>query len=557
MPHWFENAKIAIVASSIGQRVEFLKLNGLFRDLGEPALVQIAGRFIDYKLDKGSLLYLKGERAANFYLVLSGYLQSQEKDEKEHSFESNYEPGDAFGSRALLDPKLGEASIKALEETQLLYMPRADFEWMLRYFSKVTRRLLHVSDGRRLKSEVEFEWLGEDETVFFVARKHLAYLWLRLSRSLVLAILAMLAFYFAIGAAAGSQFNWIASGGLLILGAIGWGIWEVLDWRNDYYILTNQRVVWLEQVLLRSSSRTEAPLANIQSVNTHTSFLGRLLGFGDLLVRTYTGSVVMPSVADPEHTKQLIEDYVARQRKESRDSKHDAIRQAVRESLGHPPLNGHVETGQRSLKLVDNTERWQLFKTRTVSGDIITYHKHWFTLASGMLLPTAFLLAVFFGLRGIYGGLPDSGFGWLLAFVFLSIPIAVMIYRVVDWQNDIYLITPDTLMDKERKPLGSEVTKSASLANVLSLENHKVGIIGLLLNFGVVRANVGDATLDFDDVHNPAQVQQDIFARMEALKVKQEKAKADDERTRMTEWLRVYEEERGRSGPPPAQDTKR
>jgi hypothetical protein len=122
----------------------------------------------------------------------------------------------------------------------------------------------------------------------------------------------------------------------------------------------------------------------------------------------------------------------------------------------------------------------------------------------------------------------------------------VVIYRILDWQNDIYILTPESLIDTEKKPLGSEVTKSAPLANVLSLENHKVGILGLLFNFGVVRINVGDTALDFENVANPVQVQQDIFARMEALKVKHEQGQVDEERRRMTEWLKVYEQERGR-----------
>ena len=101
-------------------------------------------------------------------------------------------------------------------------------------------------------------------------------------------------------------------------------------------------------------------------------------------------------------------------------------------------------------------------------------------------------------------------------------------------------------MDTEKKPLGSEVTKSTSLSNVLSLENHKLGLLGILLNFGVVRINVGDTQLEFRDVHDPAQVQQDIFLRMQALKQRAEDAKEEEDRDRMTEWLRVFNEERER-----------
>jgi len=160
----------------------------------------------------------------------------------------------------------------------------------------------------------------------------------------------------------------------------------------------------------------------------------------------------------------------------------------------------------------------------------------------GVLPPSLFGAAAFLAVQAFGLG---AGF-YLLG---LGIPLSIFVYRLLDWQNDIYRVTPDSLMDSEKKPLGSEVTKSASLANVLSLENHRVGILGLLLNFGVVRINVGDSSLDFVDVHDPARIQQDIFLRMEALKLKQQESQADEERRRLAEWMKIYEEERGGARP--------
>jgi hypothetical protein len=278
------------------------------------------------------------------------------------------------------------------------------------------------------------------------------------------------------------------------------------------------------------------------------------MGFGDVIVRTYTGTVKMPSVGSPMQIKYMIEDYASRFKKEDRRAKHESIRQAVRESLGLEVASSPPPV-QRPTQLVDN-EGFSLFKTRTIEGDFITYHKHWFTLVSSLFLPTVIFIAALIALPRIFNGLPASGFGWLVASIALLGPILVGLYLVLDWLNDIYILTPDSLIDIEKKPLGSEITKSAPLANVLSLENHKVGIFGLLLDFGVVRINVGDTALDFASVANPVQVQQDIFARMEALKVKQERGQIEDEKRRMTEWLQVYEQERGRRDQAQAADNQ-
>ncbi len=524
----------------------------LFRGLVDEQLEVIAARLHHHSLPANQLLYGGGERAENFYILVDGRLLNQELRAGQRVGEYLLEPGDPFGAEALLAGTDRQAAVSALRNSEMLYLTGRDFQWMLAEFPDVAASLQHLLSGRQLLTQVEFDWLEGNEVVHYVARKHPSYLWFRLARAIAVAILGLLAFYFALGAAAGQQFYLVLAGAALLFGAGGLGIWEALDWRNDYYLITNLRVVWLEQVLLRSSSRIEAPLANTQSVDLHTGLLGRLMGFGDIIVRTFTGTVLMPSVSHPLLTKHLIEDYAARTKKQDRQARHASIRQAVRESLGLETENGAEPASQPRLTMVDSTQRFSLFKTRTVNGDTITYHKHWFSLLSSLALPALFAVAVLIGTPMVLGGFPQSALGWLVTLAFFLAPLGLIAYRILDWQNDIYKVTPETLIDTEKKPLGSEVTKSAPLANVLSLENHKVGLLGLLLNFGVVRVSVGDAALEFKNVADPALVQRDIFTRMEALKVTQEKGQAEDERRRMTEWLRVFEEERGRGQQPEA-----
>ncbi|MEX2142960.1 MAG: cyclic nucleotide-binding domain-containing protein [Anaerolineales bacterium] len=540
--------------TTLSERVAQFKEMALFQELDDDQLEIIAARFHDHKLPPNQLLYGAGDRAENFYIVISGQLLNQEIREGQRVGEYLLEPGDPFGAEALLGSTERQAAVSALRLTQLLYLTDRDFQWMLAEFPQVAGSLRHLLAGRELLAKVEFDWLEDNEVVYYVARKHASYLWLRVARAAAVAIAGMLALYFAIGAEAGQQFYLVLAGATLLFGAGGLGIWEAMDWRNDYYLITNLRVVWLEQVLLSSSSRIEAPLASTQSVDIHTSLMGRLMGFGDIIVRTFTGIVLMPSVSDPVRTKHLIEDYAARTKRQNRQERHESIRQAVRESLGQSAESDTSTPSQPRLPMVDRSQRFSLFKTRTVSGDTITYHKHWFTLLSSLALPALFAIAVLIGPPIVLGGLLESPLGLAVTVIAFLTPVGLIIYRILDWQNDMYIVSPDKLVDTEKKPLGSEVTKSAPLANVLSLENHKVGLLGLLLNFGEVRISVGDASLVFTHVSDPALVQQDIFARMEALKSKQQKSQAEEERQRMTEWLRVYEEERTRGQAPEASE---
>ena len=114
------------------------------------------------------------------------------------------------------------------------------------------------------------------------------------------------------------------------------------------------------------------------------------------------------------------------------------------------------------------------------------------------------------------------------------------LYQYLDWHNDVYLITPDQVVDVNKKPLGREERQAAPLKNILSIEYKRLGIIGLLLNFGTVYIRVGDQTLTFDDVFNPSEVQRELFHRLAAKNFAEKQAGSRSERQRMADWIAAY-----------------
>ena len=532
---------------SMAQRFKMLRSIALFQELDDDQLANLVQELAEFHIPSGELLYKEGDRADNLYIVFTGEFHSFNEFSKGEETFSKLSAGDVFGGRALLNGTGRVFTIRAHQDSYLLYLPKKYFFNLISDFPEIASKINQRDEAKEIKTEIDFDWLREGETIHHLMRKHSAYLWIRFSRPILSAIFGFLSINLSITHSdAQAQLRWLTLGGALIFISIVWSLWEYFDWRNDFYVITNIRVVWLEHVLLRSTSRKEAPLSTIQQVNVHTSLMGRILHFGDVIVRTYTGTVLMPAVGKPLHVKEMIEEYVARESNRSREDRHDSIRRVVRESLGKENIEEEIETKaeDEKLKMIDPGERFQLFKTRHVDGDVITYHRHWFVLFSSLLLPAFFLVAVIYALNTLYSGLPTEPSAWLIAITFTLIPILVMLYRLLDWRNDIYRLTSENLIDSEKKPLGSEITKSASLANVLSLENHRVGILGLILNFGEVRINIGDTSLAFVDVHDPALIQNDIFIRMQALKHSREIVHDEEERARMAEWLKVYEEER-------------
>ena len=104
-------------------------------------------------------------------------------------------------------------------------------------------------------------------------------------------------------------------------------------------------------------------------------------------------------------------------------------------------------------------------------------------------------------------------------------------------------MSPNHILEVYRKPLGREVRRAAPLENILSTEVDRRGIIGLILDFGIVRVNVGTEQLDFEGVFHPGIVQQDIVRAQEAFIAQRREGEQQQQRREMIEWLGAYHEE--------------
>ncbi|MBU0510133.1 MAG: PH domain-containing protein [Chloroflexi bacterium] len=328
------------------------------------------------------------------------------------------------------------------------------------------------------------------------------------------------------------------------------GAWSYADWRNDYFFVTNVRVVWRERILLRGSSRQETPLRTIQSLNVQTrNILARALQMGDVIVRTFNSELRMTDVYHPERMKNMIEGFLQKSRQRSRRAEHAAIRQTIRRQLGYqvediiPEEPEEVPPAAR-----EKTRRLAIFKTRIVDGGIITYRKHWYIFFKGAWLPSLLLISVLLFSAGLLPTMFEAIFKnkqpiWSLVYL---IPLGLFLwwlYEYMDWRNDIYRVTRNQIIDREKSPFGKESFRSAPVANIQSLGHKIPGLIGLILNVGDVHINVGDATFTFDGVHDPALVHQDVSRRMEELGAEEESARVTQEHGRMATWLDIYHDE--------------
>lgn len=545
--------------------IAFLSNRPLFEGFEEADLVKLAERIEVFSLEANKPVFSHGDRGSVFYMLYSGKVRMWRTDQKNVVELGELEPGDVFGEEALLFSRPRPYSIATEEDCLFLTLHKGDFRRMLTNFPQTRAYLDTIAHTRQQARSVGFDWLQRGEVVYLMTRRHPAELILDLFRPGLALLLGAFFFYLSFLLSAIDllkYLNYILSFPLVAL-AIGWTIWELIDWQNDYFFITNQRVVWIEQVILQSASRQEVPMAAIQSVDVSTSQIGRIFGFGDVFVRTFTGtgSLTLTSIDKPKRFKKEIEELLIRVRHKQAETADKRVRHSIRQSLGLET----EDVQEQVLQVVEPEEQsgGGILKTREVQGDTITYHKHWWVLLTktwwgvlGVIAVLVFAISLIANRFTLFGiNFPATS---TLFFVFLAILIflGVLTYHYVDWKNDIYQLTSEMLIDSEKRPLGREVSRSAPIKNIISLEHERKGILHLILNFGEVKLVVADEQLIFHDVGNPALIQQDIFYRQEQIKLKEEEEEMEKDRAHITKWLKTYHEVLQNENQPPPEESE-
>jgi hypothetical protein len=521
----------------------------------------IAARFEEETRAQGEGIFSQGDDADRFFIIHRGTVQITTWERGHDRDLGPLADGDYFGEDSLLSAGVRSVSASATEGVTLLGIPGSDLLEFVRSLPKLKRAMDLSLASRRLMHKQRFDWRGPREVIHFLARKHEVVLYQALSYPIVaLAAPILLLIHFMLSRA----FFAIFGAAVLFLIVIAWAVWNWIDWGNDFYIVTNHRVIWLEKVVGLYDSRQEAPLSTLLSVGVETDMMGRFLDYGDLVVRTYVGKIVFKNVGRPYQAARLVEEYWNRSKRSASRTEREAMRDLLRRKLGQPEVSKAGETPptekmvtpsiyRRSILRVIG-ERW--LNLRVEEGGNIVYRKHWFVLVQQAWQPMLLILLIMAGMLARLVKIAsspnlqlfDASRMPLVDTTMLVLPTLLMplilwlIYQYLDWRNDVFVVTSDQILDIDKKPFGTETRRAAPLENILSTEAERVGLAGYLLNFGTVYITVGGAHLDFQDVRDPSTVQADIDRRREARAAQKSELEAATERERFSDWLVAYHE---------------
>ncbi len=497
----------------------------------------------------GDMVYMEGANAKYLYILFEGEVEVLKEEHQTLTKKNHLYPGDLLGEDILTRRQLRQTSVRALDDTLLIRisMPvlarflqgntelRADFQFVAEYYELMIKRNSRLDFG--------------PEAVYYIGQPHRLYLVTKIVLLLLLTLLVGGGIYLlqSSGLIAAGTARWLTAAIALVYTLWFW--WNFLEWSNDLYIFTDRRVINQEQGVFLYEGREETPMDMIVSLSSRASFLGRQYGFGDLFIKTFTGSLRLKNVPHVDQTRAYLDYLIEKSRTSKRREEKRGFAEYLNKRMGDADegvfdMNEKTHSGTESP--IQSTSFLQrLLGLKHTRGDTVIYRTHWLFLFRKTIFPffilTSLILLLVY-MTSIGSRLLDSQFIFSLMILLVIAALMWWLYQYLDWRNDQYIITPDQLIDVYRKPLGTEDRRTAPLENIQSIRYQRVGIPGLLFNFGTVFVKVGNEDFTFDNVYHPLEIQQTLFAYLERADLIEKRANLVEQQRQMLDWMDTYQQ---------------
>lgn len=566
--------------------VDRLRDVSLFRVLPDDRLRYLAGYVNLVYFRPGDIVTRQGDLADKLMILHEGEAVVLRKSARERPRPVRRlvaQPGDPrgsgqsehFGARALVGRETRGATVEVAEPSTWIVLERGDFQQFL-HDAGLTEADLGPLVGP-VEDTASAPLQPEVLPLPWQRRRHWVVALRSVAPGLFLTLL-MLAWLVVRTGSPSSAFEilFFVARVFFLLVFFGWTVWGYIEWHNDVFIITSEAVLHIERELLTSEDRYEAPLRQIQNVNVAMSVIGQILGYGNVLIETAAarGQVAFTYIPHPREAQRLIRMAAEEARSGHQVNEMESIRQRLEDRLAperlKPEVPGSVlvesEASSNPTPSQAAAYRPPLWLPRFEEhrdGRII-WRKHWLnlfertglpllaTVLSGLLLLVIVVPAL---VRLLGVELPDViatvAQVWLVPGVLLVTALAGLWlkYQYEDWKNDIYVLTPDQVIDQERQlaffPAWwwySESRRSAGLSNVQFVDLRIPNLLAMLLNYGHVIVRTAGATgqLDFVFVRNPRRVHATILRYLAEFQERERERQFEERWQDMAQWLEAY-----------------
>jgi membrane protein YdbS with pleckstrin-like domain len=564
-------------------KLELLAGVPLFKDLSEGALRLVAGIATEYAFKKGTVVAYQRDAADSLYIVKEGRLFATTLDSDGRVRESRpYETGEYFQDIWLFVPGAHPATVKgSSEDGRILIIRGADFIRLLQENPGIIPDLAPYQDedGRptglsdeawnetrklvitkKTRSSSVAALLPEEHIELFTRRS----IWFLLAELVLPFMLVLFAALLLVFLPADTTAQRVLKGGvpaLLTLIGILWFVIDLIDWRADYFLITNKHLTHHEFELRRFRIHlVKVPISQVQTVEIlKPTLLANLLNIGTAQVTTaaVAGRILFDNIDDPTAVRDTLNRLTLQYRTYAGAQTQAVMRQSIEQHFGVDPelssLDDDAPPPPPAPVRPDNP--WTAFRKRygwrVVDGNTVTYRKSIFILVRKIGLPLLiFMILLILAGLGVYLGID----GWLIVIVLGIIGLVNLgwfIWKLEDWRNDIFQLTERFVIDIDRTPFGfGESRKQAALSNIQNVDAVRPGFFATLFNYGFVSVDTAGVPADivFEYVPNPELIQSDIFQRVDDYRqrerVREEGARREEYAMLLDVYRQAMEQER-------------
>ena len=499
--------------------IKRLRRFGFLSSLSDDELGVWLPRFAEVLLPRNEFIFREGEPGTGLYLIEAGQVASYKKlDEGGDQFLGYFGPGDPCGADAFFDDgDVHGMSLRTSTQTALLFLARADTDELLDSYPRVRADLQNFYARQRKRHMSHFHGKRPDEAMLVFDHHH----WIELVPFISIAVIILLAVLAGPTVLGVEIPSWIYI--VAILGFAGAMFYIYAEWKDDWFIVTSKRIIHRDATFeVFNEVQEEAPLEAVQNVTTEMhSFLENLLNFGDVIIQTAGGKVSFQRVPHPTLTRDVILAEIQRMREHRRVDELSEIRKALKTALttpadgAAPPPAPPPKPPQPTFtrRVTNMFGGLQIIPPARLRKDNQTiWRKHILVLYGDIVVPLLGLLVLLpLVVIAIFGDFFGVRVPLLLTLLVATLGTPALIvwlfYRYRDWENDIYVLTPDQLIDSERKPFWlEEKVKVVGLGQVQNVRFERSNLLQNIFNYGkvIVQTAGQDGGLVFENIPRPA-----------------------------------------------------
>jgi CRP-like cAMP-binding protein len=531
---------------------------------GTTELRNVAPLVHDQVINNGEWLFRQGEISDRLHYILEGRVELTQVDQDGLTRKVDVlEPGEIAGETGLLVGDFHDVTATADGYARVLYIGSTEFQDLMDERPYLRRRLNVSPEVEKRRNLRDFDWLRDDEWVVEIVKRH----WVRLSRQIgapLFILLLLLPALYAVLAAEHWVFNLLAFLLLVpIVILVGVIVWQYLNWRDDFFVITTQRVAHVERTWPFASESEETLLDNVQDIyEMQPTLSANLMNFGNLVLQTAgeTVEIDMNYVPNPSRVRAIVSEQIERlkardllrtqgkirdllaRRLDIVEAEEEVEESAPSEDEKPPLLVGLVKSGWEYLFPPSQLE--------AAGGETIIWRRYWLPGLFRYLLAFIPLVIVTLG-----GGLlliqqiqqAEEGNFWVFLVIWFAleaVSIGVLMWFVEDWRNDYFQLTQSHIILVEQRPLlFQESRRQARLDRIQNLGFEIPNILGRILNYGHVHfETAGEEGFRLEWLHHPREVQATISNRQYQYSRRQQQIEAARRQQELLSWFSTYDD---------------